>query len=274
MEKLVAVVALALCIGPASTALATTVLITGSSRGIGYAFAEKYAQAGYTVIATARDPEDAKQLNDLAARHANVRLERLDVTKDDDIRALAAKYKGQAVDVLINNAGVAGSREAQTLGSFSRRDFHEIVDVNTFGALAVSQAFVDNVAASTQKKIIAVTSSFGSISAVAALKSAGSETGTMGPYYYRMSKAALNMGMRTLAEDVRNRGITVALVAPGAVDTDMLRGVVKEWAIDIDVSRAMQPRESVAQLIVVIDQLTPERAARGISNHDGTIIPW
>src|SRR5579863_1739870 len=92
-------------LGPAH---ATTVLITGADRGIGLEFARQYAARGDTVIATCRHPESASELQALAARSKSVALERLDVSSDRDIDVLAIKYKGKAIDVLINNAGILG----------------------------------------------------------------------------------------------------------------------------------------------------------------------
>lgn len=258
----------------AGLAHAATVLVTGSSRGIGFEFAKQYAEAGWTVVATARDPEQSPQLKELAAQHKNVAIERLDVTDDAQIRSVATKYRGKPIDLLINNAGISGGREEQTLGTLARKAFHDVVDVNAFGALAVSQAFIENVAASQQKKIIAMTSSIGSITNAKqdVMKLPASDKLSVGPYYYRMSKAALNMAMRVLGVDVQARGVTVAVVAPGPVDTDMLRDFAKAWGVAIP--GAMTPRESVGRMIPIIERLTPADAARGMNNYDGTILPW
>ena len=85
---------------------AATVLITGSNRGIGLEFAKEYAERGWTVVATARHPEKAGELRSLAKAHPNVAIEKLDVTDEASIGALAKKYAGQPIDVLINNAGI------------------------------------------------------------------------------------------------------------------------------------------------------------------------
>ena len=95
----------------ASTSLAAdtpTVLITGASRGIGLELARQYAERGWQVIATARTPTEATALMAIAKQHANVTVEALDVTDYAQIDALAAKYKGRPIDVLLNNAGISG----------------------------------------------------------------------------------------------------------------------------------------------------------------------
>ena len=123
------------------------------------------------------------------------------------------KYKGTPIDVLINNAGVLGDMPKQALGSLDKKEFDEVMDVNVFGALATADAFLDHVAASAQKKIVSLTSRSGIIS----------QPGRRGPSYYRASKVALNMVMKVLADDVRDRGVIVALVSPPPTDTDMLK---------------------------------------------------
>src|ERR1041384_6451669 len=85
-----------------------TVLITGSNRGLGLEFTKQYAAAGWNVVATARDTAGAKELRELAARNPRVTLEKLDLLDRASIKALAAKYRGRPIDVLLNNGGLLG----------------------------------------------------------------------------------------------------------------------------------------------------------------------
>jgi NAD(P)-dependent dehydrogenase (short-subunit alcohol dehydrogenase family) len=139
------------------------------------------------------------------------------------------------------------------------------MDVNAFGSLAVSEALRDNVIASTQKKIIAITSGAGSITIAGGMP--------RGPYYYRMSKAAMDMGMRALGADLKSQGVVVALVAPGAVDTEMHTEFhsaympTRKYPVET-------PAEATAKMIAVIDKLDQTKAEQGINLHDGTIMPW
>jgi len=211
-----------------------TVLITGASRGIGLELARQYAERGWHVIATCRTPEKATALAAIAKEHANVTVEALDVTDHAQIAALAAKYKGKPIDVLLNNAGISGGREAGTFGKLDYDVYNTVHAVNVIGPLNMAEAFLDNVAASQQKKIINITSTQGSIS-----------RSTGGGYFYRSSKAALNMVMHSLAIDLKPKGITVGLVSPGFVRTDFTKG--------IDLPMMISPEESAAAVIKVID---------------------
>jgi NAD(P)-dependent dehydrogenase (short-subunit alcohol dehydrogenase family) len=236
-----------------------TVLITGSSRGLGLEFARQYAAQGWSVIATARDPEDATELMALAAEHSGVAVEQLDVTDSASISAVAVRYRDKPIDVLINNAGLLGETEAQALGAFEYGEFERVMAVNVYGPLAVAEAFREQVAASKQKKIVAITSRSGVIS----------EPGWRGPYFYRASKIALNMVMRVLADELRPRGVIVALVAPFPTDTEMLRELIGPDAA----SRQARPADSAASLIRVIDNLTSVNSNQPLLA-DGSVMPW
>jgi NAD(P)-dependent dehydrogenase (short-subunit alcohol dehydrogenase family) len=245
-------------------AFADTVLITGSDRGLGLEFARQYAAQGWDVIATARNPDGAKDLKDLAASHKNVSIEKLDVTSDSDIAALAAKLKGKPIDLLLNNAGTAGDPKVQTLGTLDRKAFLDEMDVNAFGALAVSQAFRDNVIASKQKKIVAITTTLGSITLV-------SHSGTFSPYYYRITKAALNMSMQALSQDLKKQGVIVAVVSPGAVETAITTVFRNAFHTN---PKTTPPAEAAARVIPVIASLDMDKAAAGIVSYDNKIVPW
>jgi len=217
----------------ASSAQAATVLITGASRGIGFEFAKRYAEQGWDVIATARSPEDDDALQALAAAHKNVRTETLDVTDHAGIDALAKKLKGTAIDVLINNAGISGGRNTQEFGAIDYSVFDNVMNINVLGPLKVTEAFMDHVAASEQKKIINISSSEGRLSKV---------RGSRQPFY-RASKSALNMVMKNVSihPTVKEAGIIIGILAPGFVDTDFTAGLPKQMMITVEtsVSRSM-----------------------------------
>jgi len=246
-------------------AQAATVLITGSNRGVGLAFTKSYAEKGWTVIATTRNPDDADELKALAGQHKNVAIEKLDVVDEAGINALAAKYKGKPIDLLINNAAVNdGDGKGATLGALDAKLFDRAMRTDVLGPLLVSQAFLDNVAASDQKKIISITSP----SAVLG-RPMTKETRRAHTYFYRPAKVALNMSMKILAAEVRDRGVIVGIVHPGGVDTEMLRSAFGGKPV----AGAQTPDQSVAGMVKVIDGITMANSDQVIG-FDGKTIPW
>jgi NAD(P)-dependent dehydrogenase (short-subunit alcohol dehydrogenase family) len=233
---------------------APTVLITGSNRGIGLELARGYAKKGWQVIATCRKPEKATELQEIAADYPNVAIERLDVTDFEEIDALAEKYRNVPIDVLLNNAGISGGSENQKFGEFNFEAYNKVMAVNVIGPLKMAEAFIEHVEASEQKKIISITSTQGSIA-----RTFG------GIYFYRASKAALNMVMKTLSIELRKRGVTVGLVAPGFVRTDFTKG--------LDFPMMISPEESAAAVIGVIDNDTIEQSGTFV-RHTGEEAPW
>lgn len=230
-----------------------TVLVTGANRGIGLELTRQYAARGWNVIATARQPAQAAALHEIAATHPAVAIEPLDVTDGAATAALAAKYKGRPIDVLVNNAGIAGPR-GQALGSLDYDAFRRVFETDAIGPMRIAEAFMPHVAASAHGKIVTLSSSEASIALVDSPRA----------YWYRSSKAAVNMLMRNLAFDVRARGVTVALINPGPVDTDMMKGVRMPL---------QKPADAVAKVIGIIDRLTPAETGR-FWDYQGGEVPW
>lgn len=240
-----------------ASSTAGTVLITGANRGIGLEFVRQYAERGWMVIATVRKPAEATALAALAQQHKGVRIETLDVASVESIAALGKRLAGQPIDVLVNNAGVLGDLPPQTIGSLDRETFEYVMAVNTFGALKLSETLKPNLLASGQKKVFAMTSGLGS----------SELTARRGGFYaYRMSKAALNIGFRALAADWRAEGIMVGIIAPGMVETQLLRQSNFP-------GKGISTAESVTGMIKVIDAMTLENNGKAI-NYDGSVIPW
>jgi len=252
-----------------SVAMCETVLITGANSGIGLEFTKQYAALGWDVIATHRRSEEPETLAAVRSEHANVRVERMDVTSLEEVRALAEKLRDVPIDVLLNNAGVYNDRGACTeddcAGDWTTQDFGKlryalfdtIMAVNVRGPLMVSEAFVDHVAASKLKVIVAIGSITGSVT-----EPFGTEARS---FFYRTSKAALNREMQLLTMAVAERGITVLILHPGTVATE------RQAAFGLPGS--IEPEVSVSGMIDVIDHATFADSGRFIQ-YDGTEAPW
>jgi NAD(P)-dependent dehydrogenase (short-subunit alcohol dehydrogenase family) len=234
---------------------APMVLITGANRGIGLELARQYAERGWNVIATARVPAEATGLKAIAAKHPGLVIEALDVTNHAQVDALAAKYRGRPIDILLNNAGISGGNENAKFGQMNYDAYYNVHAVNVVGPVKMAEAFLPNVAASAQKKIINITSGQGSIAK------------TWGCcYFYRSSKAALNMMMRNIALELKPKGITVGLISPGFVrDTGMTQG--------LNLPMMITPQESAASVIRVIDGYDLSKTGTFLE-HDGSEWPW
>lgn len=230
-----------------------TVLITGSSRGLGLEWVRQLAAAGWRVHATCRHPAEAEDLKALASLHPAVTIHRLDVTHQDQIQAIAMMLEDEAIDVVINNAGVYFEKVLpDALGALRYRDWEATFQVNTMGALRVTEAFVEHVARSARRLIVAITSHMGSIA----------EIEGPGSYYYRSSKAALNAAMKGLSLELKPRGIGVLLLHPGWVQTRMGGA-----------SASLAASDSVAGMRRLLEQFTLADTGRFL-RYNGTEIPW
>lgn len=230
-----------------------TALITGSSRGLGLEWVRQLATAGWRVHATCRHPAEASDVKALAKSHPGVTVHRLDVTQQEQVQALAMLLEREAIDVLINNAGVYFEKWLpDALGSLRYRDWETTLQVNTIAALRVCEAFVEQVARSRRRLMVAITSHMGSIAAI----------DSPGSYYYRSSKAALNAAMKGLSLELKPRGIGVLLLHPGWVQTRMG-----------GTSAPLTASDSVAAMRLRVEQFTLADTGRFL-RYNGTEIPW
>jgi NAD(P)-dependent dehydrogenase (short-subunit alcohol dehydrogenase family) len=222
-----------------------TVLITGASRGLGLEFARQYAADGWRVLATCRTPARAMALRDLGA---TVAIHALDVTDHGAVRALARALGHETIDVLIANAGIFIARD-MTPASVDASAWLESFAVNTIAPFVCAGAFLDHVARSDERKMIAISSIVGSVGHV----------GHGGQYAYRSSKAALNSAWRTFAFD--HPQVTAAMLSPGRIKTDM------------NPHAPGSVEQSAASLRQVIAGLTQEQSG-GFFRVDGSPAPW
>ncbi|MDO9488888.1 MAG: SDR family oxidoreductase [Sphingomonadaceae bacterium] len=215
-----------------------TIAILGASRGIGLEFVRQYATDGWTVLASVRREEDLPMLRDLGATAY------LADTTDEASLAAMAEAIGP-IDVLIVNAGV-GSREAK-LADVDAATWTRVMTVNALGPLLAARTLGSKVR--DGGKIAALSSVLGSIA-----------DNNGGMWSYRMSKAALNMGLSCLAAEMKGREIKVVALHPGWVKTEMGGEQAPVEKID-----------SVAGMRRVIDTLA---ASGSYVDYEGKAIPW
>jgi len=184
----------------------TTILITGTNRGIGLEFVKQYAAEGADIIATCRAPAKADALKSIAG---NIRIMALDVGDTASIAALKRDLADTALDIVINNAGLGDPPKAAP-GTIDMDVWLNVFRVNSAAPFAVALALKDNLKKGRDKKLVTLTSVLGSIA----------ENGG-GMYVYRASKAAVNSVMRGLSKDWAKDGIAVGIFHPGWVQTDM-----------------------------------------------------
>ncbi len=242
-------------------------LITGANRGIGLELARQYAAKDWNVIATSRraaDDAGNKELKAIMTKHPNLVIERIDVTDTKMIRSVAAKYKDQPIDVLINNAAAVEQTFQADLEKvnipYDKIDFDAArndFDVNTLGPMRMVQAFMPNVEKSKQKKVVNVTSFVGSY-----------------------DKGGTPMGMNYGASKAAPEHVHVQ-AAPCA-EVQGHRGGARRSPCSCRASRASRACRCRApstwkwrKLVKIIDGMTVESAGGKITNFStGKIDPW
>ncbi|MBW6390262.1 SDR family oxidoreductase [Billgrantia antri] len=221
--------------------MSSRVLITGANRGIGLALARHYHAQGWLVVGVCRT--GSPELGEIAEQV----IEGVDVTRAEDVARLAEAVRGQRLELLINNAGLLHD---ESLGSLDFAAIQRQMEVNAYGPLRVTEALLDNLGPGS--KVANVTSRMGSI--------ADNDSG--GRYGYRASKAALNAFGKSLAIDLKPKGIAVALLHPGYVQTRM-----------VNFGGLIPPEEAAAGIATRIAELTLETSG-GFWHSNGEALPW
>jgi len=236
-------------------------VVSGANRGLGLEFVRQLAAAGDEVVATARRPEAAAELSDIArASGGRVTVVALDVSDPASIAGAGAQVAERfpAVDLLINNAGIMRLPDAPdeiTAGPLDALDGEAVLSllrVNVVGPVLVTQALQPLLAAARRSVVVNLSSGMGSI---------GSTTAAM-DYAYCTSKAGLNMMTRHLAHELEQQGTIAVSISPGWVRTDMGGPAAP-----------LDPPESVKGILSLVDGLGPGDSGRFL-DHSGEEIPW
>ncbi len=215
-------------------------LVTGANRGIGLALCRLLQARGDSVIAVCRTPSAELQA-------LEVRIETgIELTRAKSLEDLSTRLAGVRLDGAILNAGIL---EGDDLKSFSAESLQRQFEVNAVAPLLLARALLPNLAEGS--KLGLITSRMGSID----------DNGSGGYYGYRMSKTALNMAGRSLAVDLRPRGIAVAILHPGMVATRMVG------------FSGIPPEQAAAGLLARLDALTLASSGR-FRHANGEELPW
>lgn len=228
-----------------------TTLITGANRGIGLEFSRQYAADGWRVLACTRHPQKSDALNTLAAEFPqHITVHTLDVGDHAQIEKLAQSLANESIDLLLNNAGIYTSCRKDD--DIDQEAWIQAFLVNTIAPLKMAQTFAPQIARSSQKKIVTISSKMGSIA-----DNSGGDS-----YIYRSSKAAVNMVVKSLAIDLKPAGVTAVVLHPGWVKTDMG-----------GLNALISTEQSVSGMRRVISQLTRADSGKFMA-YDGQMVPW
>lgn len=230
-----------------------SILITGSNRGLGLEWTRQYVQHDWRVYATCRYPDEADELQQLMFDYPNIKIHRLDVTRPEEIAAVAETLQYKSIDILLNNAGVYLEKfKHNTLGNIDYSDWEETFSVNSLGAVRVTEAFTEHVARSEKRLVVAITSHMGSIA----------EIDYPGSYAYRSSKAALNAAMKGISLELKQHHVGVLLLHPGWVKTRMGGSDAR-----------LSTTESVNGMRAIIETFDISESGN-FYRFDGSVIPW
>jgi 3-oxoacyl-[acyl-carrier protein] reductase len=213
-------------------------LVTGASRGIGAAIARRLAAQGATVVAAARGSNAESNVADIVLAGGKAEAASLDVTDPPSVDAVVKHVLAThgRIDILVNNAGITRD---QLLMRMKRDDWDAVIGTNLTAAYTCSQAVLRPMLKQRGGRIIAISSVVG-------------QMGNAGQVNYAASKAGLIGMAKALAREVASRGITVNVVAPGMIDTDMTRTLTdttsETWALQIPLGRLGTP-EDVANTV-------------------------
>jgi NAD(P)-dependent dehydrogenase (short-subunit alcohol dehydrogenase family) len=229
-----------------------SVLITGANRGLGLEFCKQYGAQGWRIFACCRQPATATALQTLAAQYPQLTIHTLDVADFQQIDQLAAQLSSEPMDVLLSNAGVYGDKSDYDFGKLDYHLWQETLRINTLAPVKLAEAFLPHLLKSNRKQLVAITSLMASMT----------DNGSGGSIFYRSSKAGLNAAMKSLAIDLLSQKISVLILHPGWVKTDMGGS-----------QAPTSPEESISGMRKVIDEFSLENSGTFL-NFKGELQPW
>ena len=224
----------------------SNILIIGANRGLGLEFAKQYSELGHHVFATTRDKSKSDQL----VATANTTVFELDLNKDKSIDSFIDEMSSIKIDILIHNSGIF--RDEQLSEDLEIDAWMNEMRINAITPIILARKLKQNVLEGKDKKIIFISSQMGSID--------DNYSGRF--YFYRSSKSALNSAAKSLAIDWKDKNISVLMLHPGWVKTDMGGKSAK-----------LEIPDSIQRMIQVISDLNLETSGSFV-NYEGNKLEW
>ena len=224
----------------------SNILIIGANRGLGLEFAKQYSELGHHVFATTRDKSKSDQL----VATANTTVLELDLNEDKSIDRFIDEMSSIKIDILIHNSGIF--RDEQLSEDLEIDAWMNEMRINAITPIILARKLKQNVLAGEDKKIIFISSQLASID--------DNYSGRF--YFYRSSKSALNSAAKSLAIDWKDKNISVLMLHPGWVKTDMGGESAK-----------LEIPDSIQRMIQVISDLNLETSGSFV-NYEGNKLEW
>ena len=224
----------------------SNILIIGANRGLGLEFAKQYSELGHYVFATTRNKSKSDQLVAIT----NTTVLELDLNKDKSIDSFIDEMSSIKIDILIHNSGIF--RDEQLSEDLEIDAWMNEMRINAITPIIVARKLKQNVLEGKDKKIIFISSQMGSID--------DNYSGRF--YFYRSSKSALNYAAKSLAIDWKDKNISVLMLHPGWVKTDMGGESAK-----------LEIPDSIQRMIQVISDLNLETSGSFV-NYEGNKLEW
>ena len=224
----------------------SNILIIGANRGLGLEFAKQYSELGHHIFATTRDKSKSDQL----VATANTKVFELDLNEDKSIDSFIDEMSSIKIDILIHNSGIF--RDEQLSEDLEIDAWMNEMRINAITPIILARKLKQNVLEGKDKKIIFISSQMGSID--------DNYSGRF--YFYRSSKSALNSAAKSLAIDWKDKNISVLMLHPGWVKTDMGGESAK-----------LEIPDSIQHMIQVISDLNLETSGSFV-NYEGNKLEW